>query len=91
MPLYELFCLARPALPRAALAEVIEAAGRAVFAKGGVVTDIKSYGDRKLAYEIRKPGAKYEQAAMWQLSFMAHPGTLSDVEHNLKVEGTARR
>lgn len=59
MPLYELFCLARPRLGNAQLAEIIKLAGRTVLDKGGVITDVKSYGEQELAYEIRKPGERH--------------------------------
>lgn len=61
MPLYELFCLARPQLAKAELKEVIKAASRAVFQQGGVITDLKSFGLRPLAHDIRKPSGKYNE------------------------------
>lgn len=61
MPLYELFCLAKPRIGKQALADIIKLAGRTVLDKGGVITDVKSFGEQKLAYEIRKPGAKFEE------------------------------
>jgi len=64
MPLYELFCLAKPQLKKVQLAEMISLAGRAVLEKGGVITDIKSFGEQRLAYGIRKPGAVYEKASL---------------------------
>lgn len=61
MPLYELFCLAKPRLGKAVLGDIIKLAGRTVLDKGGVITDVKSFGEQKLAYEIRRPGEKYEE------------------------------
>ena len=61
MPLYELFCLAKPRLNKAALGDIIKLAGRKVLDKGGVITDVKSFGEQRLAYEIRRPGEKYEE------------------------------
>jgi small subunit ribosomal protein S6 len=86
MPLYELFCLARPRLGKAALAEIIRGAGNAVLARGGVVTDVKSFGEQPLAYEIRRPGARHASAAMWQLTFAADAAALRDVDHALRVD-----
>lgn len=60
MPLYELFCLARP-LRRSQLAEIMRKAGVAVLDKGGVITDIKSFGEQPLAYDIRQPSGKYSE------------------------------
>lgn len=64
MPLYELFAIAKPALPKEALADIMRAIGRQVMAEGGVVTDIRSYGQRKLAYDIRQPGARYNEVRL---------------------------
>lgn len=61
MPLYELFALAKPAVGKAALAEMMRAVGSTVMQQGGVVTDIMSYGQRKLAYDIRQPGSRYSE------------------------------
>jgi small subunit ribosomal protein S6 len=63
MPLYELFCLAKPRLGKAVLGDIIKLAGRTVLDKGGVITDVKSFGEQKLAYEIRRPGEKYEEVS----------------------------
>jgi small subunit ribosomal protein S6 len=63
MPLYELFCLAKPRLGKAVLSDIIKLAGRTVLDKGGVITDVKSFGEQKLAYEIRRPGEKYEEVS----------------------------
>ena len=60
MPLYELFCLTRPAAAnKQALAQVIKTAGETVLAKGGVLTDLTFFGEQQLAYEIRKPSGKF--------------------------------
>lgn len=63
MPVYELFCLARPGLPLKTLAAVIEKSGKAVFGNSGVLTDIRSYGDQELAYPIRKAGSKFTEVS----------------------------
>jgi small subunit ribosomal protein S6 len=56
MPLYELFCLTKNGLGKRQLADIIKLAGRTVIGKGGVITDVKSFGEQPLAYEIRKSG-----------------------------------
>ena len=69
MPVYELFCLARPALATKALAAIIQKAGRTVFSSSGVLTDVRSFGDREVAYPIHKAGSKYDKVrALDQLS-----------------------
>lgn len=63
MPLYELFAVAKPRLPKQQLADIMRAIGQTVMDQGGVVTDIKSYGERKLAYDIRQPGVRYSEVS----------------------------
>lgn len=53
MPLYELFCLARPRLADPTLHEIIKKAAVQVLDKGGVLLNVSSYGDTDLAYSIR--------------------------------------
>ena len=61
MPLYELFCMARPALARPDAALLMRNVAAAVLNKDGILTDIKSFGDHPLAYTIRRPGQRYEE------------------------------
>ncbi|CAK0786027.1 hypothetical protein CVIRNUC_009240 [Coccomyxa viridis] len=86
MPLYELFCMARPALARPDAAQLIRNIAGAVLSRDGVLTDIKSFGDRQLAYTIKRPGQRYEEAFMWQIDFAAPPSVLDNLKHLLKVD-----
>lgn len=61
MPLYELFCMTQPQAGRVALTQIIKAAGQAVLARGGLLTDVTFFGEQQLAYEIRKPAGKFDQ------------------------------
>jgi small subunit ribosomal protein S6 len=63
MPLYEFLCLAKPALARPHLARMMQRVGELVMADGGIVTDVTSYGEQHLAYDIRKPFQKYEKVS----------------------------
>jgi ribosomal protein S6 len=64
MPVYELFCLARPALAPAARADLLKAAGAAVAAAGGFLLDYKAFGDRRLAYPVSGvAGDKHEEVS----------------------------
>ena len=63
MPLYELFCMARPALARHDAAQLMRNVAGAVLRKDGILTDIKSYGDHPLAYTICRPGQRYEEVS----------------------------
>lgn len=59
MPFYELFCLARPGLARAARSDLMSSLGKKVLESGGIVTDVAAHGERRLAYEIRRPGMTF--------------------------------
>ena len=91
MPLYELLCLAKPALSKDVMIEVVKAVGGVVYRQGGFVTQLKSYGDQHLAYDIRRPFEKYEQAHIWQLDFLARTEALAAIDHELRIKDTVLR
>jgi ribosomal protein S6 len=61
MPLYELLCLARPLLPRDELGRMIQKVGSMVYSKGGVITNVHSYGEKNLAYKIKGVQGKFDK------------------------------
>ncbi|KAL3136693.1 28S ribosomal protein S6, mitochondrial [Trebouxia sp. C0009 RCD-2024] len=85
MPVYELFCLARPQLAKEQLASLIKTACTSVFTNNGVLTEVQSYDLRDLAYPIRKAGSKYEQAMMWQMQFLVKPEALPEIHRDLHI------
>jgi ribosomal protein S6 len=62
MPLYDLLAIVRAQAPRLAVADILRRAAVSVLDTGGVVTDVKSFGTRTLAYEIQRAGEKHTQA-----------------------------
>eukprot|EP00884_Botryococcus_braunii_P022628 jgi/Botrbrau1/9049/Bobra.0376s0025.1 len=86
MVLYELFCLARPQLGRAQYFDIIRSSATTILSGGGVLTDVKSFDERELAYPIFRSGTRIEEAFMWQLGFMLSPTALPQLEHGLKVD-----
>ena len=64
MPFYELFCLARPGLARASRSDMMTSLGKKVLEAGGFVTDVASHGERRLAYEIRRPGITFGEVRL---------------------------
>lgn len=66
--MYELLCMARPLAARKELAEVATRAGRTVLQSGGIVADVKSYGEQTLAYTIKTAsGERIRQVSPWFL------------------------
>jgi small subunit ribosomal protein S6 len=61
MPLYELLCLTRPELARPEITKIIQRIGTSVLSSGGIITDIKSYSNQLLAYDIRVPYKKFDE------------------------------
>ena len=61
MPLYDIVAIVKAAATRPAVSEVLRRAAVQVMDAGGVVTDVKSYGLRDLAYDIRKAGETHKQ------------------------------
>ena len=55
MPLYEFLCLAKSASPRQNLVRMMSRVGDLIMGDGGIVTNVVSYGEQSLAYDIRKP------------------------------------
>ena len=54
--MYEAMILVSAKAPRTACADILRRLGANVMERGGVVTDVTSYGARTLAYEFRRPG-----------------------------------
>ena len=61
MPLYQLFAIAKPTVPVSGLAAALRKVGSNVYSSGGVVTEIKSYGEQELAYDIKTAAGKYRE------------------------------
>lgn len=79
--------MARPLAARKELAEVATRAGRTVLQSGGIVADVKSYGEQTLAYTIKTAsGERIRQANFLELKFAAAPDVLSAVERDLRLD-----
>ena len=61
MPLYELLCLAKPALPRKDLVHMMQRLGDVVYGSGGIVTGLVNYGNQSLAYDFKRPFERFDQ------------------------------
>lgn len=75
MPLYEILCMARPLSARKELVEIVSRAGNAVLSSGGIVIDVKSYGQQTLAYTIKtRSGEKMRQVRGSSAKIPDHEG-----------------
>lgn len=59
MPVYELFCLARPTLLKTQLAELIKRTATMVMDRNGVVTDLQYFGTNTLAKAVRSANERF--------------------------------
>lgn len=86
MPLYELMYMVKPAVNLGQLFDLTRKAGKEIIQRGGVLTQITSYGCPALAYPIKKPGARYEEAYIMQMNFMLNSQELKEIQHTLKTD-----
>lgn len=85
MPLYELLCLTRPELARPEITKIIQRIGTSVLSSGGIITDIKSYGNQLLAYDIRVPYKKFDEAYIWQMNMMVKTDMVTELVNDMRI------
>uniref|UniRef100_A0A803KPX4 Ribosomal protein S6 n=1 Tax=Chenopodium quinoa TaxID=63459 RepID=A0A803KPX4_CHEQI len=61
MPLYDCVLLLKPQVKNPSLRELIARVGKHVYARNGVLTEIKSFGTVHLGYGIKKLDGRYFQ------------------------------
>ena len=66
MPCYRLFCLAKPGLGRDQQAAVIRTAATSILDGGGVLMDLRSFGEKALAYVVRPAGQAFDEVSEWR-------------------------
>lgn len=78
---YELIYIVRPDLEEEALEEISKKVGQVVTGNGGRVTEVKSWGKRRLAYPIQKLKEGYYVLNRMELE----PEMLKEVERSLTL------
>ena len=73
MVLYEAMILVSAKAPRTACADILRRLGANVMERGGVVTDVTSYGARTLAYEFRRPGETHFEVRVMRCLLYTSP------------------
>ncbi|KAL2945391.1 30S ribosomal protein S6 [Bienertia sinuspersici] len=61
MPLYDCVLLLKPHITKEAVMELAARIGKHVYARNGVLTDMKSFGSLNLGYGIKKLDGRYFQ------------------------------
>ena len=86
MPLYDVTMLTKSGsdgTPK--LRTLLTNAAKKLWDRGAVVADIKPWGQRELAYRIRKQNTNYYHAQYTSLHVYCSPATLSELESNLRT------
>lgn len=82
-PKYDITLLASSFLPSKELGPLIKGFSEILWKRGAVISDIKSWGNRDLAYRIRKMGQNHYQAQYLTMSVYCSPETLKDFQSSL--------
>eukprot|EP00850_Spirogloea_muscicola_P010999 SM000066S20474 [mRNA] locus=s66:610779:611506:+ [translate_table: standard] len=85
MPLYDFVAVAKPAVARKAVVDILLAVGKLVHARQGVVTGVQSFGRVPLAYDVRKRDGIHLEGLLVQMTVMA-PTSLAKELAYLKHE-----
>lgn len=84
-PLYEVVILTKTGTEATTkLKNLLATNAKMLWERGAVIADIKPWGQRELAYRIRKQQKNYYNAQYTSLHVYCNPATLSTLETNLR-------
>ena len=69
MPLYDCVMLLKPHVKKESLMDLVARVGKHVYARNGILTDIKSLGTVQLGYGIKKLDGRYFQVIIENLLY----------------------
>ncbi|XP_021773228.1 uncharacterized protein LOC110737157 [Chenopodium quinoa] len=90
MPLYDCVLLLKPQVKNPSLRELIARVGKHVYARNGVLTEIKSFGTVHLGYGIKKLDGRYFQGQLMQMTMMATPNINKELHYLNKEDRLLR-
>ncbi len=91
-PLYELVLLTKGGRGMAQPTnKLIKACSEELWKRGAVISDIKSWGERALAYRIRKAGENHYTAQYLTMHVYCSPAALRSVESTLRTSDQVLR
>ncbi|CAI5507729.1 unnamed protein product, partial [Closterium sp. Naga37s-1] len=90
MPPYEVLVMAKAAVQRRELADLVRGLAQRVISDGGVVMAVKSYGTVRLAYDVKKRDGWHQQGQVVQLEVNAPASLAQQLEHLNKDERLLR-
>ncbi|GAB4828181.1 hypothetical protein Ancab_035098 [Ancistrocladus abbreviatus] len=90
MPLYDCMLLLKPNVKQEALLDLVARVGKHVYARNGVLTELKSFGTVQLGYGIRKRDGRYYQGQLTQMTMMATPNINKELHYLNKEDRLLR-
>lgn len=86
MPLYEVYCIARPKTANETLSNLMRHVSRLVKQRGGVVRGVQNIGLRPLAYRVRAHATYHDVGRYWRFDMIASPKSVVEVAKRLRVD-----
>lgn len=90
MPLYDCVMLLKPHVKKESLMDLVARVSKHVYARNGVLTDIKSFGTVQLGYGIKKLDGRYFQGQLMQMTMMATPNINKELHYLNKEDRLLR-
>ncbi|XP_021775688.1 uncharacterized protein LOC110739538 [Chenopodium quinoa] len=90
MPLYDCVLLLKPHVPRDSLMDLVARVGKHVYARNGVLTEIKNFGTVHLGYGIKKLDGRYYKGNLMQMTMMATPNINKELHYLNKEDRLLR-
>ncbi|XP_074313295.1 uncharacterized protein LOC141648494 isoform X1 [Silene latifolia] len=90
MPLYDCVMLLKPHVKKEAIVDLISRVGKHVYARNGIITDIKSFQQVELGYGIKKLDGRYFQGQLMQMTMMATPNINKELHYLNKEDRLLR-
>ncbi|XP_057526045.1 uncharacterized protein LOC130805324 [Amaranthus tricolor] len=90
MPLYDCVLLLKPHIKKEVVMDLVARVGKHVYARNGVLTEIKSLGNVHLGYGIKKLDGRYFQGQLMQMTMMATPNINKELHYLNKEDRLLR-
>ncbi|CAO2813077.1 unnamed protein product [Amaranthus hypochondriacus] len=90
MPLYDCVLLFKPHIKKEVVMDLVARVGKHVYARNGVLTEVKPLGIVHLGYGIKKLDGRYFQGQLTQMTMMATPNINKELHYLNKEDRLLR-